>query len=63
MLNMENEEAIIINDLRDLKNLCRICLTKGKKMINLFSEVEDMCGKNICAVYNVLCRVMSVNVS
>lgn len=58
---METEDTVVINDFVDVKSLCRICLTKSKQMIDLYSSQK--LGGKISLVYHVLCKVMSTNVS
>lgn len=60
---MEKGDIVVINDLTDVKSLCRVCLTKSKQMINLYSKQEENLGENMPLVYQVLCKVMSTNVS
>lgn len=59
---MENNQIVLSTNLADLKDLCRICLTKSKQIVSLYDKLEKQEEPNVSIIYDALCRVMTTEV-
>lgn len=59
---MEDELIVLSDDLSDVKDLCRICLTKSKQIVSLYDNLEKQAEPSVSLIYDALCRVMTTEV-